>query len=58
MEQNYVEAYKWFNLAAAQGHQAVAGWRDMLLERLTPAQTAEGQRLAAEWLASVGLFDV
>jgi uncharacterized protein len=47
--QNYVEAYKWFNLAAAQGNANAATNRDRVLALMTPAQIAEGQRLAAEW---------
>jgi TPR repeat protein len=47
--QDYVEAYKWFSLAAAQDDSfAVRGLNDMTA-LMTPAQIAEGQRLAAEW---------
>ena len=48
--QNYVEAYKWYALAAAQGIGFAKIARDTLqTNRMTPAQIAEGQRLAAEW---------
>jgi TPR repeat protein len=48
VSQNDVEAYKWLALAAAQ--QGIhAGARDAVRRRMTPAQIAEGQRLAAEW---------
>ena len=48
--QNYVEAYKWFALSAAQTKVAgVTMDRDKLLNRMTPAQIAEGQRIAAAW---------
>ena len=45
---NDVEAYKWLALAAAQQGD-FAGARDAVRRRMTPAQIAEGQRLAAEW---------
>jgi uncharacterized protein len=47
--QNYVEAYKWWALAAAQDNAGAAKNRDVVLGKMTAAQIAEGQRLAAEW---------
>ncbi len=54
--QNYVEAYRWFNLAASDSRALAAPLfaraverRDRLLTLMTPAQIAEGQRLAADW---------
>lgn len=47
--QNHVEAYKWFNLAAVSGEPEFVAHRDRLAAKLTPAQLAEGQRLASEW---------
>jgi S1-C subfamily serine protease len=47
--QNDVEAYKWWSLAAAQGDSGAAKNRDIVRSEMTPAQIAEGQRLAAEW---------
>jgi TPR repeat protein len=44
-----IEAYKWYNLAAAQGQSEATTRRDRIAARMTPAQLAEGQRLAAEW---------
>jgi TPR repeat protein len=46
---NYVEAYKWYALSAAQGDTKAGIDRDEVLERMTPAQIAEAQRLVAEW---------
>lgn len=44
-----VRAYAWFNLASAQGNinakQSLDNWETVL----TPAQRAEGQRLASNW---------
>ena len=47
--QDYVQAHKWFNLAAAQGNLSAAGNRDWLAKKMTPDQLAEAQRLAREW---------
>ena len=44
-----VEAYRWFVLAAAAWHPKAAGNRYLVARRLTPAQRAEGDRLAREW---------
>lgn len=46
--QDYVKAHAWFNLAAAQGDSEAAEQRDCLAARMTPAQIAEAQALAAE----------
>ena len=59
---DYVLAHMWFNLAAAlprdMVNRAAAKWivenaaknRDIVAEKMTPAQVAEAQRLAREWL--------
>jgi len=47
-----IEAHKWFNLAAAQGHDE-AGWcRADISDEMTAREIAEAQRRAREWLAS------
>jgi TPR repeat protein len=46
---NLTEAYKWYNLSSAQGESAAATRRDRIAARMTAAEIAEGQRLAAEW---------
>ena len=54
--QDYLEAHKWANLAAARAHSNVqkqyAENRDALTKRMTPAQIAEAQTLAREWQAA------
>lgn len=50
MVQDYVKAHMWFNLAAVQNKE-VAKLRNGLANKMTPAQIAEAQRLAREWLA-------
>ncbi len=47
---NEIEGYKWALLAAAQGHGGKANV-SIAESRLSPAQRAEGQRLAQEWEA-------
>jgi TPR repeat protein len=51
--QDYVQAHKWFNLsasrsAAAERDQAVKNL-EVIAAKMTPAQIAEAQRLAAQW---------
>ncbi len=53
---DYVQAHMWFNLAAARipasqtekRDKAVEN-RDLVAAKMTPAQIAEGQKLAREW---------
>ena len=49
VKEDYVQAYMWFNLAAAQGVKPAARGRDIIARKMTPAQVAEAQRLAREW---------
>ncbi len=58
--QDYVQAHKWFNLAAAAGSapegaenrgKLATENRDIVAAKMTPAQIAEAQRLAAQWKA-------
>ena len=60
--QDHVLAHKWLNLAAAQGgmvrrreglvRDTTAKMRDKVASKMTPAQIAEAQRLAREWMAA------
>jgi len=45
--QDYVEAHKWWNLAAAQGNKPAETDRGIVARKMTPAQIAEAQRLAS-----------
>ena len=47
-----VEAYKWLNVAAAQGHANALKNRDLLAARLSREQLEEGQRRATQFLAA------
>ncbi len=49
MTQDYVQAHMWYSLAAAQGEKEASKGRDILAEKMTPAQIAEAQKLAREW---------
>ena len=47
-----IEAHKWFNLAAANGHEEAAWCRADISEEMTAREIAEAQRRAREWLAA------
>ncbi|MDO9125238.1 hypothetical protein [Parvibaculum sp.] len=51
VEVDLVTAHKWFNLAAMQGSLPARTCRAELTVEMTPAQIAEAQRQAREWLA-------
>ena len=45
-----VEAHKWFNLAAANGHQDAPHCRSEIAEEMAPREIADAQRAARAWL--------
>lgn len=45
-----IEAHKWFNLAAARGHEAASWCRADISDEMTAREISEAQRLAREWL--------
>ena len=47
-----IEAHKWFNLAAARGHEEAAHCRADISDEMTAREIAEAQRRAREFLAS------
>ena len=47
--QDYIEAHKWFNLAASRGETEALRERDALAEKMTAEERAEAQKLAREW---------
>ena len=49
--QDYVQAHKWFSVAASRGHPSANKDRDKIAGHMTPDQVAEARRLAREWLA-------
>lgn len=46
-----IEAHKWFNLAAAKGHEEAAWCRADISDEMTAREIAEAQRRARQWLA-------
>jgi hypothetical protein len=47
-----IEAHKWFNLAAARGHEEAAMCRAEVSDEMTAREIAEAQRRAREWLSA------
>ena len=45
-----VEAYMWYSLAATLGNESTRGARAVIARAMSPAQIAEAERLAREWL--------
>ena len=52
--QDYIQAYKWYNLASSQEAENAKDNRDILRNRMTPAQIAEAQRLSREFRPRTG----
>ena len=47
--QNFIDAHKWFNLAASRGEADAFAERDALAAKMTPQQIALAQERAATW---------
>lgn len=52
VDQNYVEAHKWFNLAAIKGVNRATVDRLEVAQELDTRSIAKAQRLARQWLTS------
>jgi uncharacterized protein len=50
VEQNYVAAHKWFNIAALKGSREARHYRCEISREMTSGQIAEAQRLARAWI--------
>ena len=46
---DYVSAYMWFNLAEAQGNSFAEMFLKDTVDKMTPEQIAEAQKLARKW---------
>ncbi|KZM47551.1 hypothetical protein [Labrenzia sp. OB1] len=46
-----VTAHKWFNIAALKGNGDAARYRKEISGEMSPAEIAEAQRSAREWLS-------
>jgi uncharacterized protein len=49
IRKDYVVAYMWKNLAAAQGDETASELKSLLEKGMTPEQIAEAQRLSREF---------
>jgi len=47
--QDRIRAYMWLDLAAMQGRESAATFRDLVARVMTPGQIAEAQKLTREW---------
>ena len=47
---DYIEAHKWFNLAAMLGSMPAKAYRDELVMEMTPEDVTAAQRSARDWL--------
>ena len=52
VEENLVEAHKWFNLAAMKGNRAALEYRQEISRELSRVDIAKAQRSARQWLQS------
>lgn len=50
VRQDYIEAHKWFNLAAVRGKQEAKQYRTELAQEMSKSDVARAQRMAREWL--------
>ena len=48
---DFIEAHKWFNIAASKGHEEASWCRADVADEMTAREIAEAQRRAREWLA-------
>ena len=51
VRKDYVEAYKWYNLAAAQGNELAKNFKESVARRMTAEQIAEAQKRSADFNA-------
>ena len=50
VEQNYVTAHKWFNIAALKGSAEARHFRCEISREMTSGQISEAQRQARAWI--------
>ncbi len=50
VDRDLVAAHKWFNLAALRGNECAKQYRRDISGEMSPAEIAEAQREAREWL--------
>lgn len=47
---DFIEAHKWFNLAAMLGSQPAKAYRDEIAYEMSPEDVTSAQRAARDWL--------
>lgn len=47
---DYIQAHKWFNLAAMMGNGEAREWRGQLADEMNQSDIAEAQKEARAWL--------
>ena len=52
VERDFVNAHKWFNLAALRGNDEAKRYRLELSREMSKAEIAQAQRMAREWIAT------
>ncbi|MCF8475355.1 MAG: hypothetical protein K9G26_11730 [Emcibacter sp.] len=52
VDQNYIEAHKWFNLAAIYGMKNAQIDRAEIAEDMSNSEISVAQRMAREWMAT------
>ncbi len=48
--QDFIQAFTWFDIAAAKESERGAAYRDLAAKKMTPSQISEAQKLAREWM--------
>lgn len=51
VDMDYVEAHKWFNLAALRGVNEARDWRAEIAREMSMDEISEAQRQARAWLS-------
>lgn len=51
VEEDFVEAHKWFNLAALKGNEDAKLYRKDISEQMSSTEVAEAQKSARMWLS-------
>ena len=51
VEEDFIEAHKWFNLAASKGNEDAKLYRQDLADQMSSSEVAEAQKSARMWLS-------
>jgi len=54
VEQNYIEAYKWYYIVAKKGYGGGYRYMKMIKKEINPVQVNTAEKLAREWMAKHG----